>query len=262
MVPSVSVEHDATTLARRIPDWCEQLDGELWDLLKRALSHRALDRPTAATLLQHPFFRVECLLQEAEQRRKAKEAEEREEAERRQAALRMCLVCQGERDASEGLSCRNGNEPHFVCEECLAEHVVTCVSDQQQGLEKERKGVRCVAYGRCGCEQVYSEQGLAQHVSADVFETYFAVKSKLKEAEMSFELEKGFKQRLEEEVQLKLDSGEGKTCVLCLDAKSTAIVYPCGHFCLCGDCAVRVSEEGKCPMCRGSIIDIIYKVYS
>ena len=36
-------------------------------------------------------------------------------------------------------------------------------------------------------------------------------------------------------------------CVICLDEKATHAIVPCGHQCLCPDCAGFVD---KCPMCR------------
>ena len=36
-------------------------------------------------------------------------------------------------------------------------------------------------------------------------------------------------------------------CVICMDKKATHAVVPCGHQCLCPDCALFVE---KCPMCR------------
>ncbi|KAJ0067477.1 hypothetical protein NL108_007941 [Boleophthalmus pectinirostris] len=40
-------------------------------------------------------------------------------------------------------------------------------------------------------------------------------------------------------------------CVVCLGKKARIIVKPCGHQCLCSNCAIRVLEEfGTCPLCR------------
>jgi len=36
-------------------------------------------------------------------------------------------------------------------------------------------------------------------------------------------------------------------CVICIANDRTHVVVPCGHMCLCGDCASLV---GDCPMCR------------
>ena len=39
-------------------------------------------------------------------------------------------------------------------------------------------------------------------------------------------------------------------CVVCLEAKMTHIVVPCGHYCLCEECAWGLT---LCPMCRAPI---------
>ena len=43
-------------------------------------------------------------------------------------------------------------------------------------------------------------------------------------------------------------------CVICLDEKATHAIVPCGHQCLCPDCAGFVD---KCPMCRGAKENVI-----
>jgi len=46
-------------------------------------------------------------------------------------------------------------------------------------------------------------------------------------------------------------------CTVCLETQSTHAYIPCGHRCLCGDCAIRATvaaaekhEDIKCPLCR------------
>jgi hypothetical protein len=39
------------------------------------------------------------------------------------------------------------------------------------------------------------------------------------------------------------------SCVVCLTAVASHVVVPCGHQCLCADCALHVTN--KCPYCRG-----------
>lgn len=49
-----------------------------------------------------------------------------------------------------------------------------------------------------------------------------------------------------------------RECVICLD-KEPAIVYlPCRHFCTCVSCP----RQTYCPICRASITDAIYPIYS
>ena len=40
-------------------------------------------------------------------------------------------------------------------------------------------------------------------------------------------------------------------CSICLDKKPNAISLPCGHFCMCYDCAMKCSDNSfNCPMCN------------
>jgi len=43
-------------------------------------------------------------------------------------------------------------------------------------------------------------------------------------------------------------------CVVCLDAARTHILVPCGHQCVCEDCASELSEGDACPVCRQQIV--------
>ncbi len=49
----------------------------------------------------------------------------------------------------------------------------------------------------------------------------------------------------------KIYGDDGESCAVCLDDPCSVVIVPCGHYCLCLDCANRV--EDKCPMCRGRI---------
>ena len=44
-------------------------------------------------------------------------------------------------------------------------------------------------------------------------------------------------------------------CSVCLNEKIEVIIQPCGHACICRDCAniLMQSVERKCPICRHSI---------
>ena len=43
---------------------------------------------------------------------------------------------------------------------------------------------------------------------------------------------------------------DSELCCICMDAPSTCVVTPCGHKCLCAECAAKVmDQEAKCPMC-------------
>jgi len=51
-------------------------------------------------------------------------------------------------------------------------------------------------------------------------------------------------------------SGE---CSVCMECEPNSALYPCGHMCMCYDCAVSVQKlrGALCPICRQPIIDIL-----
>lgn len=46
-------------------------------------------------------------------------------------------------------------------------------------------------------------------------------------------------------------------CVICLDAKRCIVFSPCGHLCLCEECARPMKQ---CPMCQQECKDKM-KIY-
>ena len=43
---------------------------------------------------------------------------------------------------------------------------------------------------------------------------------------------------------------DGRTCVVCCDARSCVVLRPCKHLCMCDACAEKVET---CPICRTKI---------
>lgn len=58
-----------------------------------------------------------------------------------------------------------------------------------------------------------------------------------------------------------LQPGSPKTgeCSICMECEPNSALYPCGHMCMCYDCAVSVQKlrGALCPICRQPIIDIL-----
>nr|XP_032807954.1 uncharacterized protein LOC116941235 [Petromyzon marinus] len=52
-------------------------------------------------------------------------------------------------------------------------------------------------------------------------------------------------------------------CIVCMSRPANAVIYTCGHLCMCCSCAlgVKASQSPKCPMCRAHIKDVI-RVYT
>ena len=46
-----------------------------------------------------------------------------------------------------------------------------------------------------------------------------------------------------------------RVCTICLDKPLTHAVMPCGHKCMCGDCAAKLTSK-VCPICKDEYIKI------
>jgi len=46
--------------------------------------------------------------------------------------------------------------------------------------------------------------------------------------------------------EIEEPSNEYKTCKICMD-REYAVMIPCGHICMCLECAM---SQDKCPICR------------
>jgi hypothetical protein len=47
-------------------------------------------------------------------------------------------------------------------------------------------------------------------------------------------------------------------CVLCLgERRATRALVPCGHLAVCSDCAPDIRMQGRCPICRHFVSDLI-----
>ena len=69
----------------------------------------------------------------------------------------------------------------------------------------------------------------------------------------------GEKEELERELRLHKDAAMAKEpenkCSVCLGDVRQVALQPCGHVCLCKDCAKVISsqQDKKCPICRQKI---------
>lgn len=63
-------------------------------------------------------------------------------------------------------------------------------------------------------------------------------------------------------VAAKGEDRKEHTCVICMDKEVSFVMVPCGHFCVCGDCAkcLKTKEVKVCPVCRHKI-KIVQRVY-
>lgn len=54
--------------------------------------------------------------------------------------------------------------------------------------------------------------------------------------------------------------GAGTECTICYENSIDAVLYMCGHMCMCYECALqqwRGKGGGHCPLCRAVIRDVI-----
>ena len=52
----------------------------------------------------------------------------------------------------------------------------------------------------------------------------------------------------------------GTDCTICYENPIDAVLYMCGHMCMCYECALqqwRGKGGGHCPLCRAVIKDVI-----
>ena len=71
-----------------------------------------------------------------------------------------------------------------------------------------------------------------------------------------YRVQRKFIQTLDEKVTIdKVFGDEDCECVVCMDRDHEVVIVPCGHYCLCGECAqvIEKTSSKKCPMCRGDI---------
>ncbi|CDW77224.1 ring finger 1-like protein [Stylonychia lemnae] len=51
---------------------------------------------------------------------------------------------------------------------------------------------------------------------------------------------------------------QGKECLICLAEERSIIIMPCGHLCVCNDCADKMFQKNyTCPICRGKIVSLV-----
>ena len=58
------------------------------------------------------------------------------------------------------------------------------------------------------------------------------------------------------------EDDDGKICIVCLDGERDHVLIPCGHLCLCGDCAASYgADDAECPLCRKTV-EMVVKTFS
>lgn len=61
-----------------------------------------------------------------------------------------------------------------------------------------------------------------------------------------------------DEAQPTTDEDRSNECSICMSNRVNAVIYRCGHMCMCFPCAKETHRRsGDCPICRTPIIDVI-----
>lgn len=64
--------------------------------------------------------------------------------------------------------------------------------------------------------------------------------------------------QVNEEKDNNAEDSAGSECSICMNNKVNAVIYRCGHMCMCFACAKETHRRsGDCPICRTPIIDVI-----
>ncbi|KAJ3448675.1 hypothetical protein M0812_01157 [Anaeramoeba flamelloides] len=63
--------------------------------------------------------------------------------------------------------------------------------------------------------------------------------------------------KLKETGSLQLKKNLNSCCVICLENTRSQVIVPCGHSCLCEECAKYFKRKRVCPICRKKITKIL-----
>ncbi len=52
---------------------------------------------------------------------------------------------------------------------------------------------------------------------------------------------------------------EANECKVCMATRREVLLVPCGHFCMCRECAIQLTSRfnGSCPICRSTILSTV-----
>jgi len=179
---------------------CAKVVGE--PAIMGALCAAPSQRPAASDIAGCAFFAVSdaILLSEAASRK-----------------WKACAVCLDDRIREHlGTLCSGRAveaEQHFVCDECLARHVLASCEDGSLGAFGEARGrVRCVSSARAAgaCAHAYNVTVLARHVPREVFAQFWRARKQLDEQKIAAELKRGVQLRIEQAAKALMQLSEAE----------------------------------------------------
>ena len=61
--------------------------------------------------------------------------------------------------------------------------------------------------------------------------------------------------RVVDRIDLRAGSVSGSECVVCMSSQINTVILPCGHACMCHECAGELMRDGDacCPLCRAKM---------
>eukprot|EP00667_Euglena_gracilis_P000108 EG_transcript_108 len=172
---------------------------EVEDLIQGLCAADPAQRPPVAAAMQHAFFRParDCL-----------------------AAKRECCVKAGDRCGYGELALRldlgvecsgmgdGRQDVHFVCDDCLQQHVRTFLDTELRLLQATEGRIWCPECHVSGHRSAYTDQQLAQHLPADIFGQYLGLRLKLTEQQLAAQYDRELRAAVEAERRLLVEMDE------------------------------------------------------
>ncbi|CAG9764087.1 unnamed protein product [Ceutorhynchus assimilis] len=107
-------------------------------------------------------------------------------------------------------------------------------------ISKRNYGVMILIFGTLGAV-----------VAGIVIRKYWKQKKQLKDAEERKVIREQSRKNRRRLIRDSKDLSDNKVCVVCRSNPIEIILLPCGHVCLCEDCADDITSS--CPVCRATI---------
>lgn len=136
------------------------------------------------------------------------------------------------------------------------ERIAELEHDAREARSSHQRVCREIAASQKRIDQLEDEFRMLNKKYDAVFQSDEQKTEELKKAEKK---RKKLAKKLED-ARERLNNVEGKQeCVICMDAKITMAFMPCGHMCVCKECAEKYIHATPCPICRkpvGSYVEI------
>jgi len=110
-------------------------------------------------------------------------------------------------------------------------------------------------------ENAMNKSGVAEYMTAEICADNINLEKNERKkmlSEKDLALADGYLRNRKEKTRTDTKEEHSKKCVICYENPKTTMIEPCRHYCLCEECAKKVSNE--CPVCR-TIITSFTRVY-